>query len=236
MCLDCDAPLDAGGLKYPGCSMVNAAGLSACSFCGGDFGTAVAEQITAQHLGLELKDGSVEVLFPGGTLYPTEWHQVDTLAVRDDTSGSVRFNVWEGPHLRSAQRNEFCGGFVHERTDGHRGDVPLTLQVRLDADRTVDLRHRVGSGDWHHDRLRRTMVSSAIGRKAEELQAGYRDFLSKWRPEGRRSCSSMPSHRSTTAWMPRAVSRCGTPRRNPGDPRLSPPLPHADRGPGGRGG
>jgi hypothetical protein len=77
--------------------MVNAAGLSTCSFCGGDFGTAVAEQVTAQHIGLELRDGTVEVLFPGGTHYPTEWHRVDTLSVRDDSGGSVRFNIWEGP-------------------------------------------------------------------------------------------------------------------------------------------
>ncbi|WP_051858041.1 Hsp70 family protein [Streptomyces cellulosae] len=182
-CLDCDAPLDAGGLKCPGCGMVNAAGLSACSFCGGDFGTAVAEQVTAQHIGLELTDGTVEVLFPGGTHYPTEWHRVDTLAVRDASGGSVQFNVWEGPHLRSAQRNEFCGGFVHERTDGHRGDVPLTLQVRLDADRTIDLKYRVGSGEWHGARLRRSMVSAAVGRKAAELHARYTDFLDTWGPE-----------------------------------------------------
>ncbi|MEV3906846.1 Hsp70 family protein [Streptomyces canus] len=183
VCLDCDAPLDAGGLKCPGCGMVNATGLSACSFCGGDFGTAVPEQVTAQHIGIELSDGTVEVLFPGGTHYPTEWHRVDTLAVRGDSDGPVRFNLWEGPHLRSAPRNEFCGGFVHERTDGLRGDVPLTLQVRLDADRTVDLRYRIGSGEWDGARLRRSMVATAVGRKAAELHARYTGFLDNWGPE-----------------------------------------------------
>ncbi|WP_225080706.1 Hsp70 family protein [Streptomyces sp. CoT10] len=183
VCLDCDAPLDAGGLKCHGCGMVNAAGLSTCSFCGGDFGTAPAEQVTAQPIGLELEDGTVEVLFPGGTPYPTEWRRVDDLVVRGRSSGSVRFQVWEGPHLRSAQRNEFCGGFVHERADGLRGDVPLTLQVRLDADRTVDLKVRIGSGDWDGARLRRSMVSAAVGRKAAELHARYTDFLHTWGQE-----------------------------------------------------
>ncbi len=183
VCLDCDAPLDAGGLKCPGCGMVNATGLSTCSFCGGEFGTALAEQVTAQHIGLELADGTVEVLFPGGTHYPTEWHRVDDLVVRGDNSGSVRFHLWEGPHLRSAQRNEFCGGFVHEHADGLRGDVPLTLQVRLDGDRTIDLRYRLGSDDWDGAQLRRSMVSAAIGRKANELHARYTDFLENWDQE-----------------------------------------------------
>jgi actin-like ATPase involved in cell morphogenesis len=183
VCLDCDAPLNAGGLKCPGCGMVNAAGLSTCSFCGGDFGTAPAEQVTAQHIGLELSDGTVEVLFPGGTRYPTEWCRVDDLAVRDAGGGSVRFNIWEGPHLRSAQRNEFCGGFVHERTDGLRGDVPLTVLARLDADRTIDLKYRIGSGNWHGARLRRVMVSAAVGRKATELHARYTYFLDTWGQE-----------------------------------------------------
>ncbi|WP_416978783.1 Hsp70 family protein [Streptomyces sp. T028] len=183
VCLDCDAPLDTGGLKCTGCGMVNAAGLSSCSLCGGDFGTAVAEQVTAQHIGVELADGTVEVLFPGGTHYPTEWHRVDTLAVRDADGGPVRFRIWEGPHLRSAERNEFCGGFAHERTDGLRGDVPLTLQVRLDRDRTLELRYRLGSGDWHGAELRRSMVFATIGRKANELHAHYTGFLDTWGQE-----------------------------------------------------
>jgi molecular chaperone DnaK len=180
VCLDCDAPLEAGGLKCPGCGLVNAAGLSTCSFCDGDFGTALPEQVTAQHIGLELADGTVEVLFPSGTPYPTEWHRVDDLVVRDALDGSVRLQVWEGPHLRSAQRNEFCGSFLHTQADGLRGDVPLTLQVRLDADRTIEVKYRLGSGDWHGARLRRSVVSAAVGRKAAELHARYSAFLDAW--------------------------------------------------------
>ncbi|MGW1092541.1 Hsp70 family protein [Streptomyces sp. NPDC002596] len=183
VCLDCDAPLDTGGLKCPGCGMVNAAGLSACSFCGGDFDTALPQQVTAQHIGVELADGTVEVLFPGGTPYPTEWHRVGDLKVPGAGGGSVRFQLWEGPHLRSAQRNEFCGGFVHKRADGFRGDVPLDLQVRLDADRTIALKYRFDSGDWHGARLRRIIVSAAVGRKAAELHARYTDFLATWAGE-----------------------------------------------------
>ncbi|MFM9593122.1 Hsp70 family protein [Streptomyces scabiei] len=182
-CLDCDAPLDSGGLKCPGCGMVNAPGLSACSFCGGDFGTAPPQQVTAQHIGLELEDGTVEVLFPAGTQYPTEWHRVDDLAVRSDSGTSVRFHLWEGPHLRSAQRNEFCGGFVEERTDGLRGAVPLTVQAKLDADRTIALQYRMGSGDWLGKELRRSMVSAAVGRKAAELHDRYSRFLADFRDE-----------------------------------------------------
>ncbi|MFE2558356.1 Hsp70 family protein [Streptomyces sp. NPDC059352] len=180
VCLDCDAPLDAGGLKCPSCGMINAAGLSACSLCGGDFGTAPPRQVTAQDIGLELADGSVHVLFQGGTPYPTKWLRVDDLVVRDDNSGSVRFRLWEGPHLRSAQRNEFCGDFVHERSDGLRGVVPLALQVRLDADRTIDLKCRIGSDDWDGALLLRNRVSSTVGRKASELRARYTAFLDTW--------------------------------------------------------
>ncbi|MET9891886.1 Hsp70 family protein [Streptomyces sp. NPDC006465] len=180
VCLDCDAPLEAGGLKCANCGMVNAAGLRACSNCGNDFGTAPAEQVTAQHLGLELADGTVGVLFPSGTPYPTEWLRVDDLVVRGARDGSVRFHIWEGPHERSAQRNEFCGGFVHQRKDGIQGDVPLALQVRLDADRTVELKYRIGSDDWQGGRLRRSMVSAASGRKANELHTRYTDFLRTW--------------------------------------------------------
>ncbi|MGW6137393.1 Hsp70 family protein [Streptomyces sp. NPDC055140] len=181
VCGDCDAVLDSGGLKCPGCSMINAAGLSACSFCGSDFGTALPQQVTAQDIGVELADSTVEVLFPGGTPYPTEWHRVDDLAIRSDNGTSLGINLWEGPHLRSARRNEFCGGFVHESPDGLRGDVPLTLQVRLDADRTIGLRYRIGSEDWCGAELRRNLVSPALGRKAAALQARYAEFLDTWK-------------------------------------------------------
>ncbi|MFI1648624.1 Hsp70 family protein [Streptomyces avidinii] len=183
MCLDCGAPLDTGGLKCPSCNLVNAPGLSACSFCDGDFGTALPQQITAQDIGVELEDHSVEVLFPGGTPYPTQWHQVDTLKICGAHSTSVRFNLWEGPHRRSAQRNEFCGGFVDTHPDGLRGDVPLTLRVRLDADRTIDLQYRIGSEEWRGARLRRTMVSESVVRKAAALQALYDEFLATWKQE-----------------------------------------------------
>ncbi|WP_329098540.1 Hsp70 family protein [Streptomyces sp. NBC_01439] len=183
VCLDCDAPMDTGGLKCPSCNLVNAPGLSACSFCDGDFGTALPQQITAQHIGIELEDHTVEVLIPAGTLYPTQWHQVDTLGIRGVDGTSVRFNVWEGPHLRSAQRNEFCGGFVDPSPEGLRGDVPLTLEVRLDADRTIDLRYRIGSEDWSLARLRRNLISEAVRRKGVGLLQRYSEFLDEWRQE-----------------------------------------------------
>ncbi|MCD2463761.1 Hsp70 family protein [Streptomyces sp. MBT42] len=183
VCGDCDTPLDSGGLKCPGCSMVNAAGLSACSNCGGDFGTAPARQVTAQDIGVELEDGGVKVVFPGGTPYPTEWEHVDGLMIRGDDSAYVQFNFWEGRHLRSARRNEFCGGHVHHSADGLRGDLPLTLQVRIDTDRTIDLRFRIGSEEWSRAELRRSPVSSAVGRKAAALQSDYTDFLTRWAQE-----------------------------------------------------
>ncbi|WP_406294377.1 Hsp70 family protein [Embleya sp. NBC_00888] len=183
VCLDCDAPLDSGGLECPGCGMVNAAGLGSCSFCDGAFGTALAQQVTAQDIGLELADGTVEVLFPRGTPYPTEWQRVDTLVVRGDRSGPVRFHLWEGPHTRSAHRNEFCGSFAHERADGFSGDVPLTLEARLDVDRTIDLKVRIGSGGWHGAQLNRTRVLPAVSRKASELHYRCVDFLKTWDKE-----------------------------------------------------
>ncbi|MGA5215565.1 Hsp70 family protein [Streptomyces cinereoruber] len=182
-CGDCDTSLDSGGLKCPGCSMVNAAGLSACSNCGGDFGTAPARQVTAQDIGVELEDGCVKVVFSGGTPYPTGWEHVDGLVIRGDDSAYVRFNFWEGPHLRSARRNEFCGGYVHHNADGFRGDLPLALEARIDTDRTIDLRYRIGSGEWCGARLRRSPVSSAVGRRAAALQSDYTDFLARWARE-----------------------------------------------------
>ncbi|GHI97172.1 Hsp70 family protein [Streptomyces olivaceus] len=182
-CLDCDARLDLGGLLCPGCRMVNGPGLTACSFCGGDFGTARPQQVTAQHIGLELKDGTVEVLFPAGTHYPTEWHSVDALAVRRDRDEAVLFRLWEGPHLGSAERNEFCGVHAHEGVDGTRGDVPVSLQVRLDADRTVDLQYRIASGEWESVNLRRSSVSPTVGRKAAQLQDRYTAFLTRFAHE-----------------------------------------------------
>ncbi|MFZ3493973.1 Hsp70 family protein [Streptomyces sp. 5.8] len=180
VCLDCDNPLDAGGLKCTGCGMVNATGMTACSFCGDLFGTAPAEQVTAQNIGLELSDGTLEVLFPGGTRYPTQWHRVDGLVVRGENDRSVRFHLWEGPHHRSAQRNEFCGSWVGTQAAAIRGEVPLTLQVRLDRDRTIALQYRLGSDDWTGGQLRRSMASAVIGRKANELHGLYADFLKEW--------------------------------------------------------
>ncbi|MFH9734119.1 Hsp70 family protein [Streptomyces sp. NPDC017260] len=182
-CLDCDAPMDPGGLKCPGCGMVNGPGLTACSFCGGDFGTAPPQQVTAQHIGLELKDGTLEVLFPAGTPYPTEWHRVDDLAVRRNRDEAVLFRVWEGPHLGSAERNEFCGAHTGQGVEKTRGDVPIALQVRLDPDRTVDLRYRIASGPERGARLLRSTVSPTVGRKAAELHALCTGFLTDYRRE-----------------------------------------------------
>ncbi|WP_435189646.1 Hsp70 family protein [Streptomyces sp. bgisy126] len=183
VCGDCDTHMDLGGLKCPGCSMVNAAGLSACSNCGGDFGTAPARQVTAQDIGVELEDGGVKVVFPGGTPYPSDWERVDDLVVRGDDSAYVRLSFWEGRHLRSAQRNEFCGGHIHPRADGLRGDLPLTLQARIDTDRTIDLRFRIGSGKWSETELRRNPFSLAVGRRAAALQSEYTVFLDRWARE-----------------------------------------------------
>ncbi|MFJ6144931.1 Hsp70 family protein [Streptomyces anulatus] len=179
VCLDCDAQLDTGGLKCPGCSMVNAPGLSACSFCDGDFGTALPQQITAQDIGIQLADHTLEVLFPGGTPYPTPWQRIDHLMVRGAHGSSVSFTLWEGPHSRSAERNEFCGSYLDENPDGLRGDVPLALEVRIDADRTIGLRYRIGSGDLRSARLQRRTVS-AVGRRAATLRNEYAEFLKTW--------------------------------------------------------
>ncbi|MFI5722365.1 Hsp70 family protein [Streptomyces cyaneofuscatus] len=182
VCLDCDAQLDTGGLKCPGCSMVNAPGLSACSFCDGDFDTALPQQITAQDIGIELADHTLEVLFPGGTTYPTPWQRIDHLMVRGAHGSSVSFTLWEGPHVRSAQRNEFCGSYLDEHPDGLRGDVPLALEVRIDADRTIDLRYRIGSGDLRSARLQRHTLF-AVGRRAATLRNDYAEFLKTWKHE-----------------------------------------------------
>lgn len=183
VCLDCDAQLDTGGLKCPGCSMVNAPGLSACSFCDGDFGTALPQQITAQDIGIQLADRTLEVLFPGGTPYPTPWQRIDHLMIRGGAHGSsVSFTLWEGPHVRSAERNEFCGSYLDENPDGLRGDVALTLEVRIDADRTIGLRYRIGSGDVRSARLQRHTVF-AVGRQAAALRNDYAEFLRSWEHE-----------------------------------------------------
>ncbi|MFH8483956.1 Hsp70 family protein [Streptomyces longisporoflavus] len=171
VCQDCDQPLDAGGLKCPQCGMVNATGLTACSGCGALFHTDQPEQVTAQNLGLALDDGTVAVVFPAGTTYPTDWRNIEDLQVRRDDATALTFRFVEGPHVKSQARNEFCGQHTHPLgTDiGSGGVERLVLRVKIDGNRTMHLAYRVGEGKEEGARLRRSAVADGIGRDAARL-------------------------------------------------------------------
>ncbi|MGW3715609.1 Hsp70 family protein [Streptomyces sp. NPDC005133] len=183
VCQDCDEPLDVGGLKCPECAMVNATGLTACSACGTSFNTDLPEQVTAQALGLALTDGTVAVLFPAATRYPTPWRSIETLQVRPDGAAEVTFRVVEGPHLRSAERNEFCGQFTHQIDDGVQGAAELALRVRLDDDRTIHLAYRLSGGEERGARLRRTPIADKLGREAAGLLTEIRTHMATFPDE-----------------------------------------------------
>ncbi|MHB9757463.1 Hsp70 family protein [Streptomyces sp. BYX5S] len=169
VCRDCDQPLDAGGLKCPRCQMVNASGLTACSACDALFHTDQPEQVTAQNLGLALDDGTVAVVFPAGTTYPTDWQNIEDLQVRPDTATALTFRFVEGPHEKSHARNEFCGQHTHLLGAGSGGAERLVLRVRIDENRTVHLAYRLGDGEEQGARLRRSAVADGIGRDAAHL-------------------------------------------------------------------
>ncbi|MFI7382327.1 Hsp70 family protein [Streptomyces sp. NPDC049813] len=169
VCQDCDHPLDAGGLKCPQCGMVNATGLTACSACDALFHTDQPEQVTAQHLGLALDDGTVAVVFPAGTPYPTDWRNIEDLQVRRDGATALTFRFVEGPHVKSHARNEFCGQHTQPLDSGSGGAERLVLRARMDENRTVHLAYRVGEGKEEGARLRRSAVADGIGRDAAQL-------------------------------------------------------------------
>ncbi|MDJ0465264.1 Hsp70 family protein [Streptomyces sp. H27-C3] len=168
-CQDCDRPLDAGGLKCPQCQMVNATGLTACSACDALFHTDQPEQVTAQNLGLALNDGTVAVLFPAGTKYPTAWQNIENLRVRSDDATALTFQIVEGPHDKAHSRNEFCGEHTHHLGAGSGSAERLILRVQIDENRTVHLKYRVGDGEEVGARLRRNAVAGGIGRDAAHL-------------------------------------------------------------------
>lgn len=169
VCQDCDQPLDAGGLKCPRCGMVNATGLTACSGCDALFHTDQPEQVTAQNLGLALDDGTVAVVFPAGTTYPTDWQNIESLQVRSDDATALVFRFVEGPHEKSHARNEFCGQHTHLLDAGSGSAERLTIRARMDENRTVHLAYRIGEGKEQGARLRRSAVADGIGREAAQL-------------------------------------------------------------------
>ncbi|MFI6525361.1 Hsp70 family protein [Streptomyces uncialis] len=182
VCRLCDEPLDAGGLKCPNptCQMVNATGMTACSACDALFQTDQPEQVTAQNLGLALNDGTVAVVFPAGTTYPTTWRNIEDLQVRPDGATALTFRFVEGPHEKSHERNEFCGQHTQLLSVGSGSAERLDLRARIDENRTLHLAYRVGDSEEQGVRLRRSAVSDGIGRDAahllEEIRSHVSDF------------------------------------------------------------
>ncbi|MER6914063.1 Hsp70 family protein [Streptomyces sp. NPDC000594] len=185
MCQLCDEPLDAGGLKCPNpkCQMVNATGLTACSACDALFQTDQPEQVTAQNLGLALNDGTVAVVFPAGTTYPTTWRNIEDLQVRPDGATALTFRFIEGPHEKSHERNEFCGQHTQLLSMGSGSAERLELRARIDENRTLHLAYRVGDREEQGVRLRRSAVSDGIGRDAAHLLEKIRTHVSDFGDE-----------------------------------------------------
>ncbi len=200
-CANCGKPLRPGqaacsicgqtsgvedGLRCSICGEVNKAGAAACAACGNDVRIATSD-ITPKDLGIELNDGSMAVVLPKGTGYPTVTLHSRDFSTVIERQARLEVQVYEGSHP-VAHQNELCGYITMPLPEGLSRGTPVTVSFGLDSDRTITVQVRVrvpgsetkvvrlqhfGRLDAEHQRLldaKRAEVVAFVDRWAHELR------------------------------------------------------------------
>lgn len=186
-CSICGQVRDTGGLRCPSCGGLTKAGASECESCGSDVRIATPD-ITPKDLGIELNDGSMAVVLPKGTGYPTVAVLSRDFSTVIEKQARLEVQVYEGSHP-VARQNELCGYITMPLPEGLSRGTPVTVSFGLDTDRTITVQVRVrvsgseakvvrlqhfGRLDAEHQRLlegKRTEVVKFIDRWSDELTA-----------------------------------------------------------------
>lgn len=158
-----------GGLRCLNCDTINAAGSIECTDCGLGI---VTVEITAQDLGIELHDGSMAVVLPKNTLFPTTEPIGKEFATAAENQRRLEIVVYEGGEPQ-AQRNELCGYVTLALPPGLPRNSPIDVSFGLDEGRMVTVLVNVRAAD-------------GVSRRAEIQHNGRLDPESQQRLEAHR--------------------------------------------------
>ncbi|WP_326606708.1 Hsp70 family protein [Streptomyces sp. NBC_01800] len=166
------------GLKCPGCGLVNAPGLQACSYCDREFPVSTPMEVTALPFGVQLKDGTLRVLVEADERYPTDWHTKD-FHITGNKGDMLEILLWEGSR-QPARLNDFCAGHTHEIKEDISGTRPLVIRAKLNNDRLIDLEFRIDNGGWHTAQLNRHPLTNRFRTRVLSVHRDFATFVADW--------------------------------------------------------
>ncbi|WP_433799552.1 Hsp70 family protein [Actinomycetospora sp. CA-084318] len=140
-----DDPL-AGGLRCLNCNALNAAGSAACGSCGETFEQ--VGEITPKDRGIELDDGTMAVVLPKGSMFPTP---PDEPVGRDFATATadqrrLEIAVYEG-NESLARENDLIGFITRPLPPGLPRNSPIDVSFGLDRDARLTVSVRVRALD-----------------------------------------------------------------------------------------
>ncbi|WP_433786226.1 Hsp70 family protein [Actinomycetospora sp. CA-101289] len=184
--LSVDVPAEPDGQQCRACGTVNVQGATTCATCGHALVEPVLE-ITPQDRGIELHDGTMSVVMPKGTPYPTSAQELVSrdyvTAVADQRR--LEIVVYEGGS-EIAGRNALTGYLTIALPPGLPRGAPINVAFGLDASKTltVEVRVRALGDDPHRVTIQHErMLGPDDLRRVEEQRLKTTDFVDRWSGE-----------------------------------------------------
>jgi len=169
------------GLACEACRKVNAAGAELCAFCGEPMQSDPAG-ITPKNLGIEVADGSLSVVIPKGTMYPTTSPVTREFVVKGEGRRRLEVAVFEGGHT-VAQQNELVGHVTLKLPSRMTGSTPVDVTFDLSQDRTIELTVTIRGGERKRVKLERHALDPEIRVQAEDQQREIESYTDQWASE-----------------------------------------------------
>ena len=172
-----------GGLRCVSCGTVNVAGAAACAACAEPFETPV--EITAQDLGIELADGSMAVILPKNTTFPTDEPASRDFVTAVTDQRRLEIAVYQGGEQR-AQDNELCGYLTLGLPPGLPRHAPINVAFGLNRSRMITVEVRVRALGEEPRRLQIQHTGRLAPEDLQRLETHRRAvtrFVDKWSDE-----------------------------------------------------
>jgi len=173
-----------GGLKCNACGKVNPPGVEECVQCHAIMSVTRPTDITAKDLGIEISDGSMEVIIEKGSVYPTDESRGKDFYTAVPGQRRLEIPIYEGPYP-IAKQNELVGLVTMGLPDGLPNKTPVLISFGLDKDRTitvtVKLRH--SSGQVKNARLQHGLMDPQHRERVEKIRQNLTHFMDKWDDE-----------------------------------------------------
>jgi molecular chaperone DnaK (HSP70) len=172
-----------GGLKCSKCGKLNPPGVIECVSCQGSMLVGPTE-ITSKDLGIELQDGSMEVILQKGTVYPTEDSHGQDFYTAAPGQRRLEIPIYEGP-FPVARQNDLVGMVTMGLPEGLPYHTPVYIAFGLDKDRTITVavKLRGMASQVKNARLQRGLMDPNNREKVDRVRHELTQFVDRWDPE-----------------------------------------------------